>query len=226
MGQQYTAMPEITGHPFRDLSVVKAAVRRNWQELIQLNLWFLLTCLPIITIPAARTAMAKVSLLILLDRPCAVRRDYFSAFRSDFPDALKAGLLFLAGKLICLYGLFFYGQLTGRYPAVWVILLLLVLGFLFLLLAEVNLYPELASIQVPVTVAVKNAFLLTCLRPAASLFAVLARAVVLLIFLLLIPVAPLVFLTFLFFLPGLITACCAWPGIRQYLVKEDGASSD
>ena len=107
MGQQHTAIPEMTGHPFRDLTVIKAAVRRNWQELIQLNLWFLLTCLPIITIPA-----------------------------------------------------------------------------------------------------------------------VLARAVVLLIFLLLIPVAPLVFLTFLFFLPGLITACCAWPGIRQYLVKEDGASSD
>lgn len=67
-------------------------VVRNWWELVQLNLLMLLFSLPLVTLPAALVAGARVCGLMLQDKPVYLGRDFLEAFRSRFGAAMLLGL--------------------------------------------------------------------------------------------------------------------------------------
>lgn len=218
------SLPPKAGGPATELPLMRSVIRRDWKELMKLNLLFLLTCLPIITIPAARTAMARICLLLLRDRPCVLRRDYWRSFRENFRDSSKAGLAFYGGEILCLYGAFFYRQLTAHYPLLWGVVILLALLLFVLLLVEIHLYPALAYLQIPLRASIKNAFLLTFLRFPRCLATFFVKALLVAATFLVIPITPFMLLCALFSLSGLVDACCAWTGMREYRIVEEEQS--
>ena len=56
-------------------------LKREWWELVKLNLLFLIASLPLLTIPAATFAMARVSRSIVSDENTYLLRDFAEAFR-------------------------------------------------------------------------------------------------------------------------------------------------
>ena len=83
-------------------------------ELVQLNIIFLLTSLPLVTFGAALTALDSCFLDILQkkrrDEPILPR--YFAAFRAALLTSLPWGLILLAGSLILSFSLLWYGSLA------------------------------------------------------------------------------------------------------------------
>jgi uncharacterized membrane protein YesL len=56
-------------------------LKREWWELVKLNLLFLIASLPLVTAPAATLAMARVSRSIVADENTYLLRDFLEAFR-------------------------------------------------------------------------------------------------------------------------------------------------
>lgn len=76
--------------------------------LVKLNLLFLVSCVPIITIPPALFAMNQVVRKMVLDQPVLCFYDYRTAFRKFFWNSYAAFLL-TALPLVCAgFGLIFY----------------------------------------------------------------------------------------------------------------------
>ena len=64
---------------------------RELFELLKLNLLFVLSCVPIITLPAALTAMRRITSVMVRDENHFLWPDYWKAFRRDFWKSLGGG---------------------------------------------------------------------------------------------------------------------------------------
>lgn len=82
--------------PKHGLTLLADVLARNWWELIQLNLLVVLFCLPLITLPTALVAAARICVLMLEDRPLYLGRDFVEAFRRSLVKATVLGVLIVA----------------------------------------------------------------------------------------------------------------------------------
>ena len=125
-------------------------IRLCWEKLfwlILLNILFLVCCMPVLTIPAAVTALSCACQGALLEQSHLVRR-FFRSFRSNLAASIPLGLLFIAGPIALCYGCVFYYQsaqgegflvVLSVFCLVWVFLLFCIGAFAFQMLARVNL---------------------------------------------------------------------------------------
>ena len=165
-------LPRKTG-----LALLAETIRREWWELVKLNLLFVLASLPLVTLPAAQVAATRICLAMVEDRNHYLWRDFREAFTARFLEATAAGLalcgaLLLAGYVTGLYAHMAVGNLAFVAPlalsAAVLLLLPLYGGHLFVLMAMTSL---------PVGRLVWPAFLGLLSRPLPALSALAAVAV-------------------------------------------------
>ena len=89
-------------------------ILRDAFALVKLNIIFFLCCLPLISIPAALTAMTKVNIQLQKELPTTVISDFFQAFRNEFFDSLLCGLILAAASLLFGYVFWFYQSIEGE----------------------------------------------------------------------------------------------------------------
>lgn len=134
-----------------------------WREffpLLKLNLFFLLTCIPIITIPASLTAMSRITTAMVRDKNYFMWADYWEAFKRDFGRSLAGGIVVALG--LALFGL-----------ATWFYYMLTQLNLFFLILAGASacllltawfvgmyFFPMLATVELPTRKLLLNSVIL------------------------------------------------------------------
>ena len=80
----------------------------KFSDLITLNLWFVLTSLPLITIGASATAMHYVLLRIYRDElEYSITKNYFRAFRENFRQATAIWIIYIVFGAVLFADLFF-----------------------------------------------------------------------------------------------------------------------
>ena len=80
----------------------------KFSDLITLNLWFVLTSLPLITIGASATAMHYVLLRIYRDElEYSITRNYFRSFRENFRQATAIWIIYVVFGAVLFADLFF-----------------------------------------------------------------------------------------------------------------------
>lgn len=84
---------------------------REFFELLKLNLLFVLSCVPIITIPAALTAMHRITSVMVRDENHFLWPDYWKAFRRDFWKSLGGGAAIAAVMALFVLSTVFYYNL-------------------------------------------------------------------------------------------------------------------
>ena len=122
---------------------------REFFELLKLNLLFVLSCVPIITIPAALTAMHRITSVMVRDENHFLWPDYWKAFRRDFWKSLGGGAAIAAVMALFVLSTVFYYNLMQVNKvfvllagfAACVVLLTLCLSFYF--------FPMLAMVDLP-----------------------------------------------------------------------------
>ena len=189
---------------------ILSVITENLWELVQLNLLFLLTCVPLVTIGPALTALDACFTDILQkqrrDEPILPR--YFAAFRSRFLAALPWGLALLAGSFVLGFALFWYGSLASgswlyvpftALSLLGLIFFLGILSHLFLLLAEGGM--EAGETSLP-----KAAALRALTRMKQTLIGLAAAFILLAAQLLLLPATVPLLLSLGLSVPGLIMA--------------------
>ena len=151
---------------FGNEGLLQTVFGKVW-DLLVLNLCFLLSCLPVFTIGAAWTALFSVNLKAVRKEEGSVFRDYWNAFRENFPQGTKLwGMAVLIGVVFAVDFLAL-GMLDGT--AVWVLRALLgaLLVVYFTVLPWVFGYN--ARFADNVRVVLKNSLLLAGSNLAVSL---------------------------------------------------------
>ena len=82
-------------------------------DLLLLNFFFLLTCVPIVTIGAASTAMYTVCFRFGSEREAGTVRSYFRAFRENFKQATVLWLVILLCGVTAGINVFLFYSMSG-----------------------------------------------------------------------------------------------------------------
>ena len=160
-------LPEKTG-PARFWELIKEELA----TVLIVNPLFLVTCVPIITIPPALFSLHRISHKIIQDEPVSCVRDYFAAFRQHWKRAYGAFFLTFLPMGAAGYGALFYLRHTAEYPILIVALALCISIFLITMLASTYLYGLLCRGK-PLRDAVRTALLLGVAKPLRALLAAL-----------------------------------------------------
>lgn len=150
-------------------------------RIIMVNILFLLTSIPLFTIPSSYAAMQKVVIGIVTekDNP-SIFKDYFQAFRNNFIVSTLFGwisLIILSGLS---YGVYFYYVNSES-------ILFLVFSFfcmlLFFIIYAISMYGYLmmVSVQLSFKDLVKNSIILTLSYPLITLVSSLGSFLILML---------------------------------------------
>lgn len=127
-------------------------------DLMILNLLFILTSLPVITVGASWTALYYVTMKMVRDEETGITRAYFSAFRRNFRQATLLWLMILAAAGLIALDMYILAGMES--PAAAALnTAMLVLGALLLMLLQ-YLFPVLAKFENSVFANLKNAALI------------------------------------------------------------------
>ena len=139
-------------------------------DLMVLNWIFLLTCLPIITIGPALTALYTVTIKIANRESPYISRTFFNSFRKNFKSSvllwlpLLFGILFFGADLYIVHTQLDDSLLFLQYP---------VLFFLFCLISTIiYAFPISAIFDNPLTKTTKNALLLSLSNLPLTIFVI------------------------------------------------------
>ena len=131
-------------------------------DLVTVNLLFVLSCLPIVTIGIAKISLYQTVFAIKHQRRLPVIRTYISAFRENWKLGLQLGGMELLLSGICLFDLLlFWNQTTLPMQALKAVCLGL---FIFLVLVMLAAYPIAARYQLDWKECLQKAMIVTGLH--------------------------------------------------------------
>lgn len=135
-------------------------------DIILVNLLFLVTCIPVVTIGAAQSALFTVAFR-WTKREEAGAKEYCSAFRRNFRGSLLPWLIMLVAGVALAYNLFFTvrNQLPFRGLMIAVFILLSVVYFIILS----QLFPFFAKFNCTVRQLFSNALLTALAHPLRTI---------------------------------------------------------
>lgn len=135
----------------------------KFSDLVTLNLWFVLTCIPIFTIGASATAMHYVLLRIYRDElEYSVTKNYFHAFKQNFRQATVIWILYAAFASLLFADLFF---MTSPF----FLKILLIIAALLLLLSLGWVFALQSRYANPVFATIRNAVVFSIMHPVNTL---------------------------------------------------------
>lgn len=149
-----------------------ALIKGELATVLIINLLFLVTCIPVITIPPALLSLHMVMRKIVLGESVSCVRDYFAAFKQSWKRAYGAFFLTFVPMGIAGYGAIFYLRNTAEYPVLLLLFALCTTAFLVTMLASTYLYGLLCSGKL-LRDAVKPALILGVGKPLRAILAAL-----------------------------------------------------
>lgn len=158
-------LPEKTG-PARFWELIKEELA----AVLIVNPLFLVTCIPIITIPPALFSLHAISHKIIEDKAVSCVRDYFTAFRQGWKRAYGAFFLTFLPMGAAGYGAVFYLRQAAEYPILLAPFVFCTTIFLVTMLASTYLYGLLCRGK-PLRDAIRPALLLGVAKPLRALLA-------------------------------------------------------
>lgn len=193
----------------------------NWWELIGLNLLFFFSCIFLITIPAALTALTMVCVALLNGEYVSIPAAFWKGFRGSFLRNTAAGLLWAAALGVTGWGVRFYGNAMAENGLLAAPAMVLLILFLLVLMSGFSLFQMAAFSELKVLQMVKNALLLTLVHPGRHLLVLLVLAVLTAAYFLCFPYST-VALTAIALSAFWLFACNRlWPLTQKYVFPEE-----
>lgn len=128
-------------------------------DLMILNLLFLLSCIPVVTIGAAWTALYYVTLKMVRDEEDSIVRGFFRAFRRNWKQATILWLMVLGLGAVMVLDIRFLNAMGDSATAAAMKTAVEILGVLGLMVLQ-YLFPGLARFEASTGNTLKNACLL------------------------------------------------------------------
>ncbi len=127
-------------------------------DLLLLNVLFLITCIPIVTIGAAIASLYSMTLRMCRNEEAYILRSYLKAFRQNFKKATEIWILFLTGMVIVWADFRMVMTLKNLPVRIFVMILLAILFMLLMVMSYA--FPLIAAYENTLGHTIKNAFIL------------------------------------------------------------------
>lgn len=183
-------------------------------DCLILNILWLISCIPVITIGAANTALYYTVQKVLRKDEGTVWSTYWRTFASNFKQGTLLWIVFLLLFLLLGYDLYFAYILSGGVSAMKVFCVALPILMLIILIWSIYSFGYIAHIEDRLSVVFKNTFLICIANfPRTLLLAVgYLLCIVLILFL---PVGPLL----LFVVPAVYMWALVCPTLEKVFSK-------
>lgn len=182
-------------------------------KFIELNLLFILFCLPVVTIPSAIAGATRVLMQLRRTGACFLWHDFWQEFKTDFLSRAIFGLALIALPAVLYYVFSFIGSpAIGGGVAIAFGALCYVLGCYWAVLVS--------TIDLPLSANVRNALAIIPLewkRSLLLLFTALAHVAMLLLF----PYSAPVLLLLSFSMIQYCVCMIVWPAVERRAVKSE-----
>lgn len=203
----------------KGLALFFSILGREFWNLIKLNLLFVVSCLPIITIPAAITSMSRITLAMCEDAPFFLWEDYRKVFRREFGRSLGLGAIFAAWGALSVISGTMYLSATDSAGYYWVLVALCILSALLCMMCAFFAFPMLSRVELSFGDILRNSIILAVAQPQYNLpAAILIGAAWLAAVNYMLYLIPLFVLIF-FSLTNLIATFAAYPGLKKYVFR-------
>ena len=212
----------------RNAATAKKGFARLWEiftveykSLCILSLVFSLFCIPVVTIPAAMAAMARISVYMVDDEPRFLWHDFLKAFKENFWKATLFGWgMFLAMAIMALSMIVYREGFAQNIYLTIPACILLIVEILFNQMLFYA-YPMLVRTDLNLRAIFKNSFLLLFLKGnGIKNFAMLVfEAAVFILSIFYAPFTPAILPLYGFGLLSLCATFISWPSIKQYVIK-------
>ncbi len=140
---------------------------RNFWMLVSAELWYILLCIPIVTVGLANVGMTYICRMAARDKHVFVVSDFFDAIKKNWKRALPIGIINLLITLVLaadVYILYLY-QLDGSMNPVWSLVIFATTVFFFTAFsfAKFYQYTLMITFDYNVKTVIKNSFLFATL---------------------------------------------------------------
>lgn len=190
-------------------------------ELLKLNLLFILFCIPVVTIPAALTAMSRVTVKMVRDENHFLWGDFWETFKKEFVPATLGGGLLIIIMILSLFAAWLMDAPLAVSGLFAIPLAVALAVGLVALTSAFYFFPMQALVNLPLRQMLKNALLLSFACVWKSLLAAAIFGASLLLLLFYFWLAPPILLLFACSLLNLICTFIAYGGIRKYVITPD-----
>lgn len=213
------AKPHPVAAPRLGLRLLFDIWRREWWNLLLLNLLFMAAALPVVTIGPALAALSRITLRMVQDRPIDLWYEFRTAFAENFRQGVLAGTLLASAGFAAGWSVLFFQLNLGHGMLMLILLAFALCALLLVPLLGFYLFAQIAVVRLPFPTILSNAILLSVSDPKRTLPALLASTLLAALPFLFPPVAPLVFF-FLFSASSLFANLAVWPGIHAHVLKK------
>lgn len=186
------------------------AITERISNFFFLNLLWILTCLPIITIIPSTAAMYAVIREWVTKGETSLFRTFFRKFKENFKQSIILGLAWLLFGVIVFANINIIEGMSGMFPTIIKTLLILV-GFLFVLIT-IYMFPLMVHYDMPIPGLWKSSLMLSLTFFPSSLIAML----ILLVMIIITYLFP-IFLTFVFSVSAYLLFIVCFQKIRQQI---------
>lgn len=151
-------------------------------DLVILNLLFVISCIPVITIGAAATALYSVTLKMVRDEESYILKGYWKSFKENFKQSTIMWLVMLVIGIVLYVDFRVVGSMTASASKIYLVLLLAI--SLILVMGVVYIFPLQAKFYNTIKGTIKNAFLMALANlPYTAIIMVITIGSVILTFL-------------------------------------------
>jgi len=195
-------------------------LKQYFFTLIFLNIIFIITCIPIITIGPACKALAKVTMDMVRDKEFFPVQTYFTEFRVNFLKTAGVGVIFSIILGVMGYSILVNVNDKELTTVLQIFVMFSIVIVLFLLASIMYALRLFATIDLPTKEIWKNAFLLVLMSP---------KQMVTLLFLIVIPTIVAVmffqigisaFVIWHFAMSSVVSSMNAWTIIKKYVAAD------
>lgn len=144
----------------RALFIFADLFKRKFWKLVELNLIYILFCLPIVTFGPATAAMTKMLRYFYTEKPVFLFSDFFKAFKESFKQSFLVGIfdiLFIIS--FCLYTIQLLPRVEGTDWAWFYYALVLLVSVIFII-GNFYIYVQIVTLTLKMPAIIKNAFYL------------------------------------------------------------------
>lgn len=192
---------------------------REFTSLIKLNLFFILSCIPIITIPPAIGAMTAVTIRMVQDKPSDLFYDFRETFKKNWKLSYLTSFLIVISMLFLGWIIAFCMKSEGLIYNI--VISIIVVIIVFIGVSWIYIFPMNVSVNLSFKAIVKNSFLLSIAHIKYSFLTFVLCLGLFEISILFFPFTLPIILLFSFSFISFISSFCAWDGIKKFIIKRD-----
>ena len=188
--------------------------------LFKLNVLFLLTCIPIVTIGPAWGALSHTTIQILRGRSSQPVREYSQALRDGLKACFAAECIGGAIFALLAIAFVFYSKASQQQPLFYLLLLIVAVLFVEALLTVAYAFPLLTCTDLSFKNALRDAVMLTLACPFHSIPAVAVAVFLIGTFFIFLPFSLPLGICLAFSVSNMIISYATWIDIKKFIIKE------